>query len=146
MCRKFQRAILPSRQPEAEEALECAGAFSWPGLAAVTGACASYSEKTPATYVSPVIYEHLSCRQIAEEAARVSRHAAEVAGVQDSQATKDSVITGVAIVVFWPAAFFVASPHPRPVLRRAGRQKNPADDALFEHAVNLRGSSRSARV
>jgi hypothetical protein len=83
------------------------------GLAAVTGACASYSEKTPATYVSPVIYEHLSCRQIAEEAARVSRHAAEVAGVQDSQATKDSVITGVAIVVFWPAAFFVASPHPR---------------------------------
>jgi hypothetical protein len=60
-----------------------------------------------ATYVSPILYENLSCRQIAEEAARVSRRAAEVAGVQDSQATKDSVVTGVAIVVFWPAAFFV---------------------------------------
>jgi hypothetical protein len=76
-------------------------------IAAAIGACASYSEKIAATYVSPVIYENLSCRQIAEEASRVSRRAAEVAGVQDSQATKDSVVTGVAIVVFWPAAFFV---------------------------------------
>jgi hypothetical protein len=64
-------------------------------LAAATGACASYSEKIPATYVSPILYENLSCRQIAEEAARISRRAAEVAGVQDSQATKDSVVTGV---------------------------------------------------
>jgi hypothetical protein len=72
-----------------------------------TGACASYSEKVAATSVSPIIYENLTCRQIAEEASRVSRRAAEVAGVQDSQATKDSVVTGVAIVVFWPAAFFV---------------------------------------
>ncbi len=76
-------------------------------LAAATGACASYSEKVAATYVSPIIYENLTCRQIAEESARVSRRAAEAAGVQDSQATKDSVVTGVAIVVFWPAAFFV---------------------------------------
>jgi hypothetical protein len=28
--------------------------------------------------------------------------AAEAADAQDSQATKDSVVTGVAIVVFWP--------------------------------------------
>jgi hypothetical protein len=95
------------------------------GLAAVTGACASYSEKIPATYVSPVIYEHLSCRQIAEEAARVSRRAAEVAGVQDSQATKDSVITGVAIVVFWPAAFFVGGD--RASAAELGRLKGEAD-------------------
>ena len=39
-------------------------------LAAATGACASYSEKIAATYVSPVIYENLSCREIAEEASR----------------------------------------------------------------------------
>jgi hypothetical protein len=63
--------------------------------------------KIPATYVSPVMYENLSCKQIAEESSRVSRRAAEAAGIQDNQATKDSVVTGVAIVVFWPAAFFV---------------------------------------
>ena len=76
-------------------------------LAAATAGCASYSEKISATYVSPVIYENLSCKQIAEESSRVSRRAAEAAGIQDSRATKDSVVTGVALVVFWPAAFFV---------------------------------------
>jgi hypothetical protein len=93
-------------------------------LAAATGACASYSEKIPATYVSPVIYENLSCRQIAE-ASRVPRRAAEVAGVQDSQATKDSVVTGVAIVVFWPAAFFVGGD--RASASELGRLKGEAD-------------------
>jgi hypothetical protein len=87
--------------------------------------CASYSEKISATYVSPVIYESLSCKQIAEEAARVSRRASEVAGVQDSQATKDSVITGVAIVVFWPAAFFVGGD--RASASELGRLKGEAD-------------------
>ena len=95
------------------------------GLATVTGACASYSEKIPATFVSPIIYEHLTCRQVAEEAARVSRRAAEIAGVQDSQATKDSVITGVAIVVFWPAAFFVSGD--RASAAELGRLKGEAD-------------------
>jgi hypothetical protein len=94
-------------------------------LAAATGACASYSEKVPATYVSPVIYENLSCKQIAEEASRVSRRAAEVAGVQDSQATKDSVVTGVAIVVFWPAAFFVGGD--RGSAAELGRLKGEAE-------------------
>jgi hypothetical protein len=94
-------------------------------LAAATGACASYSKKIPASYVSPVIYENLSCKQIAEEASRVSRCAAEVAGVQDSQATKDSVVTGVAIVVFWPAAFFVGGD--RGSAPELGRLKGEAD-------------------
>jgi hypothetical protein len=67
----------------------------------------------------------LSCKQIAEEAARVSRRAAEAAGVQDSQATKDSVVTGIAIVVFWPAAFFVGGD--RANAAELGRLKGEAD-------------------
>jgi len=101
-------------------------------LAAGATACASYSEKIPATYVSPVIYENLSCRQIAEEASRVSRRAAEVAGVQDSQATRDSVVTGVAIVVFWPAAFFVGGD--RGSAAELGRLKGEMD-ALEQASV-----------
>lgn len=82
----------------------------WVGLAAITAAltgCATYSEKIAPTYVSPVLYDNLSCRQIAEEASRVSQRAAEAAGAQDSQANKDNVVTAAAIVIFWPAAFFV---------------------------------------
>ncbi len=37
----------------------------------------------------------------------MSAKAAEVSGVQTSKATSDAVATGVALVVFWPAAFFV---------------------------------------
>ena len=74
--------------------------------AALTG-CATYSEKITPTYVSPVLYENLNCRQIAEEATRVSARAAEAAGAQDAQANRDNAVTAAAIIIFWPAAFFV---------------------------------------
>lgn len=71
------------------------------------GGCASSSDKITATYVSPLQYEGWSCRQLAEEAQRVSRRASEAAGAQDSQANRDTVATAVAVVIFWPAAFMV---------------------------------------
>ena len=75
--------------------------------AACLGGCATYSEKIAPSYVSPVMYDSLNCRQIAEESSRVSQRAAVAAGAQDSQATRDNVATAAAIVIFWPAAFFV---------------------------------------
>jgi hypothetical protein len=48
-----------------------------------------------------------NCQQLAEEARRVSARAAEAAGARDSQATGDAVVTTAAVVVFWPATFFV---------------------------------------
>jgi hypothetical protein len=41
------------------------------------------------------------------EAQAVSTRAATLSGVQDNQRTKDGVATAAAIVIFWPAAFFV---------------------------------------
>jgi hypothetical protein len=38
---------------------------------------------------------------------RVSRRAAEASGVQDSQRTSDAWTTTAAVIIFWPAAFFV---------------------------------------
>ena len=73
---------------------------------AVSG-CASSSSDVRASYVSPLQYQSYTCQQISAEAARVSSRAAEVAGVQDTKRTNDQVATGVAIVVFWPAAFLV---------------------------------------
>jgi hypothetical protein len=71
------------------------------------GGCASSSDKITASYVSPMQYESFNCRQLAEEAQRVSARAAAAAGAQDSQATKDAVATTVAVVVFWPALFMI---------------------------------------
>ena len=77
------------------------------GLALALAGCATSSDKITAAYVSPMQYENWTCRQLAEEAQRISRRAAEAAGAQDSQVTKDAVTTAVAVVVFWPAAFMV---------------------------------------
>ncbi len=52
------------------------------------GGCAKHSDEIAASYVSPYQYENFTCPQLANEAQRLSVHAAQVAGVQDQKATK----------------------------------------------------------
>ncbi len=73
---------------------------------AVAG-CASRPSSVGASYVSPLLYQPLSCEQLSMEAQRVSARAAEASGAQSQEATRDAVMTGVALVLFWPAAFAV---------------------------------------
>ena len=75
--------------------------------AAAFAGCASKSSEITPTYVSPFMYQNLTCAQLAQEAQGVSARAAQVTGAQDQKRTNDQIATGVAIVVFWPAAFFV---------------------------------------
>ncbi|WP_255552142.1 hypothetical protein [Maritimibacter dapengensis] len=70
-------------------------------------ACAKSGRNIEAAEVSPVMYQGLSCGQISAEAQRVANRASEVSGVQDQEAARDAVATGVAVVLFWPAAFFI---------------------------------------
>ena len=69
--------------------------------------CASSADNVQPSYVSPLTYQNHTCNQIAQEARRISRRVAEVSNTQDKNATNDAVVTGVAIVVFLPAAFFL---------------------------------------
>jgi hypothetical protein len=57
------------------------------------GACAKKSENVGASYVSPLTYQQFNCRQLAEEAGRVSQRAGELSGVQDRKRTGDIVAT-----------------------------------------------------
>jgi hypothetical protein len=75
--------------------------------AAVLSGCAKNASEIPAAYVSPYQYENWTCLQLADEAARVNSRAARAAGMQDEKATRDAVATTVAVVIFWPALFFV---------------------------------------
>ena len=74
--------------------------------------CASKSSDITPSYVSPIMYQNHTCAQLAQEAQGVSSRAAQVSGAQDSKRTSDAVATGVAIVVFWPAAFLVGGDGP----------------------------------
>jgi hypothetical protein len=76
-------------------------------LAAALGGCASSASDIAPAYVSPVAYQTYTCQQLALEAQAISTRAAALSGAQDSQRTKDGVATAAAIVIFWPAAFFV---------------------------------------
>jgi hypothetical protein len=76
-------------------------------FAAALGGCASTSADIAPAYVSPVTYQSFTCQQLSLEAQSISTRAAALSGTQDSQRTKDGVATAAAIVIFWPAAFFV---------------------------------------
>lgn len=69
--------------------------------------CASNADKIGASYISPLQYQNYSCVQLGDEAQRVSGRVAQLSGVQDQKASSNALATGVAIVLFWPAAFMI---------------------------------------
>lgn len=81
--------------------------LSFAALAVALAGCASSSSDIAPAYVSPVAYQSYTCQQLALEAQGISTRAATLSGAQDSQRTKDGLVTAAAVVVFWPAAFFV---------------------------------------
>ncbi|WP_245893339.1 hypothetical protein [Devosia naphthalenivorans] len=70
-------------------------------------ACATPPKDIAPTYVSTGLYENLSCPQLRNEAQAVSNRAAAAFGQQDKNRSQDAAMTGVALVLFWPAAFFM---------------------------------------
>lgn len=75
--------------------------------AALLAGCASSASSIRPAYVSTVGYQGLSCGTLAGEATEVSARAQAAMGVQNQKATGDAVAMGVALVVFWPALFFI---------------------------------------
>ena len=71
--------------------------------------CASKSSEIAPTYVSPIQYQSYTCAQLAEEAQRVSAAATTATGVQDKQATNDTVATGVGLIIYWPSLFLIGA-------------------------------------
>jgi len=76
-------------------------------LGTALAGCASSSAEISATYVSPVMYQSYTCQQLAMEAQAVTTRAGAVSGAQDQKRSNDALATAAAVVVFWPAAFFV---------------------------------------
>jgi hypothetical protein len=116
-------------------------------LAAITAGsvagCASRSDDVAAAYVSPMAYQGYGCRELSVEAQRVSSAAAAAAGMQDSQRTKDAVATGAALVVFWPAAFFIGGDNAKTAeLARLKGQMQAIEDASVQKkcGINFRRS------
>lgn len=76
-------------------------------LCAPLAACATTSSDIAPSYVSSYSYENMSCKRLSQEAETLSAHAAKVFAEQDQKASNDKVATGAAVVLFWPALFFI---------------------------------------
>ncbi len=108
-------------------------------------ACASKSENISAAYVSPLQYQGYTCNQIRAEMSRISRRVNEVAGVQDSQASKDSVALGVGMVLFWPALFFMIGKDKEEELSRLKGEYEALEQAAIQKDCNVAKEIEAAR-
>jgi hypothetical protein len=67
--------------------------------------CATASKDIAPNYVSPMQYQSYDCDQLAAETQRIQVRVNQLAGRLDEAAANDKVITGVGVVLFWPALF-----------------------------------------
>ena len=74
-------------------------------LAVLLAGCATASKDIAAAYVSPVQYQSYDCDQLAAESQRLTGRAQQLGARLDQAADNDKAITGVALILFWPAAF-----------------------------------------
>lgn len=77
-------------------------------VASMLAGCATAPKDIAPAYVSPVLYQNLSCDQLRAEAQAVSARAAAAQGAQEQQRGRDTAMVAVSAIVFWPAAFFVS--------------------------------------
>lgn len=74
-------------------------------VAIVLAGCATASKDIAANYVSPMQYQSYDCDQLASEAQRIQVRVNQLGGRLDEAASNDKTITGVGIILFWPALF-----------------------------------------
>ena len=76
--------------------------------ATLVSACAQKADKIPPSYSSRSQYDTLSCQQIRMETDDVVARLNTMSGAQDKKANSDAILTGVGVVLFWPALFFTS--------------------------------------
>lgn len=71
---------------------------------AISG-CASSTKDIATNYVSPVQFQSYDCNQLQSEAVRIQSRFTQIGGRIDEAAANDKTITGVGMILFWPALF-----------------------------------------
>lgn len=74
-------------------------------VAVSVAGCATSSKDVTASYVSPIQYQAYDCDQLTAEDQRLKARVSQMAGRLDEAASNDKAITGVGMILFWPALF-----------------------------------------
>ncbi len=78
-------------------------------LALSVSGCATQPDKVTSTYVSPITYTGLCCKQLVAEHNRVVSKVNELNGTQKKKADNDAALMGVGLILFWPALIGLAA-------------------------------------
>jgi hypothetical protein len=105
-------------------------------------ACADKSSSIQASYVSPLAYNSYDCSALEQEYARLVRKSQSINKQQDDIASNDSVATGVGLILFWPALFFIDNDD----LREQVAQLKGEVDAVEQAAIQKNCSSVSSQI
>lgn len=79
------------------------------------------------------------------EITRVSRRVSEISGVQQSQATKDSVALGVGLILFWPALFFMIGKDKEEELGRLKGEYEALEQTAIQKKCSVAEDIKAAR-
>ena len=112
---------------------------------AVLAGCAQSADKIKPSYVSPLQYQDLNCKQIRAELGRVGRKMSEVSGIQDKTASNDSVAMGVGLVLFWPALFFIDSSDQKVEIARLKGEFDALEQAAIQKKCDVANEIEEAR-
>lgn len=78
-------------------------------LAGSIAACSPQPEAVAPAYISPTVYSGMSCSALNAEAQRINARLGQATAQQERAASNDAAATAVALVLFWPAAFFIGN-------------------------------------
>ena len=91
-------------------------------------------------------FNSYSCSQLEQEYARLLTKSSSINAQQDSIATKDAVATGVGLIVFWPALFFIdTDDHKEEVARLKGELEAVESSSIQKNCSDLITSISSDR-
>ena len=105
-------------------------------------ACADKSANIQANYVSPLAYNSYNCEALEQEYARLVRKSQSINKQQDDIASNDSVATGVGLILFWPALFFIDNDD----VREQVAQLKGEVDAVEQAAIQKNCSNVSSQI
>ena len=78
-------------------------------VALALAGCASAPDSIKPTDVSPSLYAGQTCSQMRAEAQRINTRLASLTGAQQRKANNDNTAMAVSLILFWPAAVFLAA-------------------------------------
>ena len=78
--------------------------------------CATAPDQIAAAYVSPTAYTGQTCGQLNAQAQHLTARLESATGQQAQQANSDAEMTAIALILFWPAAFWIGGNDQSPAI------------------------------